>query len=152
MLPCLLVSKAFPWDTSGTFYFANLSYLIHTSSIHTIYTPITHICWEVLLRENPNHNPWELEIVIPTFLYTIHCGFSSTPTSPFSYPWKVDSSNTYHTLFRVSSEVLVLLGSIERSQTLVDAIGRIAALGELDKTRFREVLLEYELGRLRCIW
>ena len=52
----------------------------------------------------------------------------------------------------MSSEVLVLLGSIERSQTLVDAIGRIAALGEVDKTRFREVLLEYELGRLMCIW
>ena len=52
----------------------------------------------------------------------------------------------------MSSEVLVLLGNIERRQTLVDAIGRIAGLEELDKTRFREVLLEYELGRLRCIW
>ena len=37
--------------------------------------------------------------VIPTILYTIHCGFSLTPTSPFQYPWKVDSPNTYHTHF-----------------------------------------------------
>ena len=40
-----------------------------------IYTHITHKCWGVLLRENPSHNPWELEIVISTILYTIHCGF-----------------------------------------------------------------------------
>ena len=92
-----LVGKAFLRDTHETFCFANLSYLIHTISTHTIYTIITHRCWGVLLRENPNHNPWELEIVIPTFLYTIHCGFSSTPTSPFLYPWEVDSPNTYHT-------------------------------------------------------
>ena len=58
---------------------------------HAIYTPITHICWEVLLRENPSHYPWELEIVIPTFLYTIYCGFSSTPTSSFLYHWEIDS-------------------------------------------------------------
>lgn len=93
-----LAGKAFPWDIHKTFYFANLSYLIHTIFTHTIYTPITHICWGVLLRENPSHNPWELEIIIPTFLYTIHCGFFSTPTSSFLYPWEVDSLNTYHTL------------------------------------------------------
>ena len=91
-----LAGKAFPQDTRKTFCFVNLSYLIHTIYTHIIYTHITHKCLGVLLRENPNHNPWELEIVIPTFLYTIHCGFSSTPTSPFSYPWEVDNPNTYH--------------------------------------------------------
>ena len=79
-----LTSKAFARDTCKTFYFAKLSYLIHTFCTHTIYTPITH-------------KPWELEIVIPTILYTIHCAFCSTLTSPFSYPWEVDSPNTYHT-------------------------------------------------------
>ena len=44
--------------------------------------------------------------------------------------------------FKVSSEVLVLLGSIGISQALADAIGRIMGSGELDKTRFREALLE----------
>ena len=92
-----LAGKTFPRDTRETFCFAELSYLIHIICTHTIYTHITHKCWGVLLRENPNHNPWELEILIPKFLYTIHCGFSSTPTCPFLYLWEVDSPNTYHT-------------------------------------------------------
>ena len=48
----------------------------------------------------------------------------------------------------MSSEVLVLLGSIGRSQALADAIGRIVGSGELDKTRFREVLLSWSLEDL----
>ena len=92
-----IASKAFPRDTCKTFCFAELSYLIHTIFTHTIYTSITHRCWGVLLRENPSHNPWELEIVIPTILYIIDCGFSSTPISPFLYPWEVDSPKIYHT-------------------------------------------------------
>ena len=93
-----LTGKAFPQDTHETFCFAELSYLIYTFCTHTIYTFITHICWGILLRENPSHKHWELEIVIPTILYTITCGFFSTPTSPFSYHWEVDSLNTYRIL------------------------------------------------------
>ena len=93
-----LAGKAFPWDTRETFCFVKLSFLTHFILTHTIYTPITHICWGVLLRENSSHKPWELEIVIPVILYTITCGFSSTPTSSFPYYWEVDSPNTYHTL------------------------------------------------------
>ena len=93
-----LAGKAFPQDTCKTFCFVELSYLIHTFCTHTIYSLITHICWGVLLRENLNHKPSELEIFIPTILYTIHYGFSSTPTSPFPYSWGVDSPNTYHIL------------------------------------------------------
>ena len=93
-----LVDKTFPRDTRKTFCFAKLSFLIHTFCAYTIYTHITHRCWGVLQRENPRHKPWQLEIVIPTYLYTFACGFPSTPTSPFPYHWEVDSSNTYHTL------------------------------------------------------
>ena len=78
-----LMGKAFPRDTCETFCSARLYYLIHTFCTHTIYTHITHKCKGELLRENPSQTPWELEIVIPTILYTIACGFSSTPTSPF---------------------------------------------------------------------
>ena len=46
-----LASKAFPRDTCKTFYFANLSYLIHQVSTHTIYTHITHILRGVLFKE-----------------------------------------------------------------------------------------------------
>ena len=93
-----LAGKAFPWDTHETFYFARLSFMIHTFCAYTIYTHITHRCWGVLQRENPSHKPWELEIVIPTIFYIFACGFSSTPTSPFPYHWEVDSPNTYHIL------------------------------------------------------
>ena len=110
------MGKAFPQDTRETFYFARLSFLIHTFYAYPICTHITHRCWGVLLRENPSHKPWELEIVIPIYLYTFMCGFSSTPTSPFPYHWEIDSSNTSHILFKVFSEVLVLLGSIGRSE------------------------------------
>ena len=137
-----LMGKAFLWDTHETFYFARLSFLIHTFYTYTIYTHITHRCWGVLQRENPSHKPWELEIVIPTYLYTIACGFSSTPTSPFPYHWEVDSSNTYHTLSECSVRFLVLLGSIGRSQFLAYVIWRITGSGKLDKTRFWEALLE----------
>ena len=70
-----LVGKAFPRDTCETFCSANLYYLIHTFCTHTIYTHITHKCWEVLLRENLSQTPWELEIIIPIYLYTYACGF-----------------------------------------------------------------------------
>ena len=50
-----LASKTFPQDTRETFYFAEVSYLMHIFCTHTVYTLITHICWKVLQRENPSH-------------------------------------------------------------------------------------------------
>ena len=70
-----LTSKAFSWDTRETFCSARLYYLIHTFCTHTIYTHITHKCWGVLLRKNPSLKPWELEIIIPIYLYSYACGF-----------------------------------------------------------------------------
>ena len=70
-----LAGKAFPRGTRKTFCSANLYYLIHTFCTHTIYTHITHKCLGVLLRENPSQTPWELEIIIPIYLYTYACGF-----------------------------------------------------------------------------
>ena len=46
-----LASKAFPQDIRETFCFANLSYLIHQVSTHTIYTHITHILRGVFFKE-----------------------------------------------------------------------------------------------------
>ena len=45
----------------------------------------------------------------------------------------------------------MLLGSNGRTQALVDAIRHITRSEKLDKTQFREALLEYEFGGLRCI-
>ena len=125
-----------------TFCFARLYYLIHTFCTHTIYTHITYKYKGVLLRENPSQTPWELEIIIPIILYTIACGFSSTRTSPFPYHWEVDSPNTYLTL----SECQVIVGC--RWEALKEAKdGRcnmelVMGSEELDKTQFREALLE----------
>ena len=70
--------------------------ILYTLSIPTPYIPtlptnVEECFWEKTLATNLE----ELEIVIPTYLYTISCGFSSTPTSPFPYHWEVDSLNTY---------------------------------------------------------
>ena len=94
-----LAGKAFSRDTYETFCYARLYYLIHTFCAHTIYTHITDKWWRGLLRENPCKNTWELEIVIPTILYTFVYGISLSPTSPFPYHWEVDSINTYHTFW-----------------------------------------------------
>ena len=48
----------------------------YTMSSPTLYIPSLPTYWEECFqRENSSHNIWELEIVIPTILYTIHCGF-----------------------------------------------------------------------------
>ena len=137
-----LASKAFPRDTRKTFCFSELSFLIHSILIHTIYTPITHIYWGVLLRENPSYKPWELEIVIRTILYTITCGFSSTPTSPFPYHWEVNSPNTYHTLSECSMRFWCCWEVLEEAKDGKCNMELVTGSGKLDKTRFRKALLE----------
>ena len=48
----------------------------YTLSLTTLYIPtLPTYVEECFQREKPSHNLWELEIVIPTILYTIHCGF-----------------------------------------------------------------------------
>ena len=134
-----------------TFCSARLSILIHTFCAHTIYTHITHKCRGVLLRENPSQTPWELEIVILTILYTIACGFYSTPTSPFPYHWEVDSPNTYHTLSECQVRFWCCWETLEEAKDGRCNMELVAGSGKLDKTRFQEALLESELGRLRYI-
>ena len=68
--------KAFPRDTRETFCSTSLSSLIHTYCAYTIYTHITHKYLGELLSENPSQTTWELEIVIPTILYTFGLGIS----------------------------------------------------------------------------
>ena len=128
--------KAFLWDTRETFCFARLCYT------HTIYTHITHKSWGVIQREKPSHKPWELEIVIPTYLYTFACGFSLTPTSPFPYHWEVDNSNTYHTLSECQMRFWCCWEVLEEAKDGRCNMELVAGSGELDKTRFREALLE----------
>ena len=137
-----LVDKAFSRDTCETFCFARLYYLIHTFCTYTIYTHITHKCEGEPLRENSSKNTWELEIVIPTFLYTFVCGISSSLTSPFSYHWEVDSLNTYQTLSECQVIIWCCWEALKEAKDGRCNIELVAGSGELDKTRFQETLLE----------
>ena len=51
-----------------------ICHIWYTKSLDTHYI-YPHIECSAFLRENPSHNIWELEIVIPTIFFTIHCGF-----------------------------------------------------------------------------
>ena len=127
-----------------TFYSARLYYLIHTFCTYTIYTHITHK-WEgegEPLRENLSKNIWELEIVIPIFLYTFVYGISSSPTFPFPYHWEVDSPNTYHTHSECQVIVWCCWEALEEAKDSSCNMELVAGSGELDKTRFWEALLE----------
>ena len=136
------MGKAFPQDARKTFCFVRLSFLIHTFCAYTIYTHITYRCWGVFPRENPSHKPWKLEIVIPTYLYTFACGFSSTPISPFPYHWEVDSPNIYHTLSKCSVRFWCCWKALEKTKDDRYDMELVVGSGELDKTRFWKALLE----------
>ena len=137
-----LAGKAFPRDTRETFCFARLCYLIHTFCTLIIYTHITHKCEGELLRENPSKNTWKLEIVIPTILYTFVCGISSSPTSPFPYHWEVNSPNTYHTVWECPVRFWCCWETLKEAKDGRCNMELIVGSGELDKTWFREALLE----------
>ena len=135
-----LTGKAFLRDTRETFCFASLYYLIHTFCTHTIYTHITHKCWGVLLRENPSQTPWELEIIIPIYLYTYACGFPQL--LPFPYRWEVDSPNTYHTLSECQVRLWCCWEALKEAKDGRCNIELVAGSRKLDKIRFRKALLE----------
>ena len=144
-----LMGKAFPRDTRETFCSARLYYLIHTFCTYTIYTYITHKWEGEPLRENPSQTTWELEIITPIILYIFVLGISSSPISPFLYHWEVDSPNTYHTLWKCQVIICCCWEALEEAKDGRCNMELIAGSEELDKTRFREALLEYELGGLR---
>ena len=122
--------------------FAKLSILIHTFCAYTIYNHITHKCWGELLRENPSQTTWELEVVIPTILYTFVLGIFSSPASPFSYHWEVDSPNTYHTLWECQVRSWCCWEALEEVKDGRCNMELVVGSRELDKTWFREALLE----------
>ena len=136
------MGKAFPWDTHKALCFANFSYLILQVSTHTIYTHITHILRGVLFREKTLATILERERLLYPQLSTqsivvfLNSYISISKSLRGWWPKHLPHP------FWMSSEVLVLLGSIERSQVLADAIGCIVVFGELNKTQFQEALLE----------
>ena len=84
-----LVGKAFPQDTHEIFCFANLSYLIHQVSTHTIYTHIIHTLKGVLFREKTLAITLENERLLYPQFSTNPLGFiAQTLTTPIlSVKW-----------------------------------------------------------------
>ena len=116
-----LAGKAFLRDTRETFYFANLSYLIHQVSTHTIYTLITHILRGVLFKKKTLASLRVRDCHTHNSLHN-SLWFSSTPTSQFPNPWDVDSLNTYHTHPKCKVRFWCYWEALEETICLVDAI------------------------------
>ena len=133
-----LIGKAFPIDTHKTFSSASLYYLIHTFCTHTIYT---HKCWGVLLRENPSQTPWELEIIIPIYLYTYACGFPKLLPLHFHNIERL-IAQTLTTPFLSVKWAFGVARKHWKKPRMADATWSLLRDPELDKTRFREALLE----------
>ena len=134
------IDKAFPRDTRETFCFANLSYLIHQDSIYTIYTHITHILKGVLFREeNPSHYPWEWKIVIPTIMYTIHCGFPQLLPFHFQILEKLIAKTLTTPILSVKGGFGAAGKHWKKPFVWWMQLGWIAWTGELEKIRLRQV-------------
>ena len=140
-----LAGKVFPWDTHKTFCFAELSYLIHTFCTHTIYTPITHICWcsyseRKTLREVSTIHPLIRESC--PFLERNLCSLFSFPF-PLLYLLRGDFYlNTTHTHSKCWECFWCYWEVLEEAKDGECNMELVAGFGELDKTRFREILLE----------
>ena len=63
----------YSWNILFCYFGISAALYLHS---HYIYHHYSHIERSSFQKENPSHNPWELEIVIPTILYIIHCDFS----------------------------------------------------------------------------
>ena len=95
------VRRAIPQNTFETLYLAKSLFAL-PNSLSTLYIPsLPTNCETCFQRENPRKYTWELEIVIPTIIYTFLCGFSQTPTSPSLHPWEIVSPNTYQLILSV---------------------------------------------------
>ena len=100
---------------------------------------------------------------MPTYLYTFACGFSSTPISPFTYHWEVDSSNTYHNCWgmllrenpsqkpwelEIAMPIYLYIFACGFSSTLTSPF---PYHGEVDSPNTYHTLLECQV-RIWCCW
>ena len=71
-----LAGKAFQWNTREILCLAIFVMSVLPSLYqHYIYPHYPHIVNGAFQRENPSIHTWELEIVIPTIIYTFPCDF-----------------------------------------------------------------------------
>ena len=141
-----LTSKTFLQDTCETFCFARLSILIHASYAYTIYTLITHKCMrghlerKTLDKFSTTHTPILLRESYSSLVRN-HCSLFSSLSHYHTlrgdlYP------NTIHTFSECSECFWCCWEALEEAKDGRCNIELVAGSGELDKTRFREALLE----------
>ena len=132
--------KAFPRDTCETFCFTILTYLIYYVFTHTIYIIITHILRGVSFREKTlDKNPWELEIVIPTILYTILCSFSQLLPLHIQILVRLIAQTLTTHILSVKWGFGVIRKHWKKPFVWWMQSGWIAWFGELEKTRLCQV-------------
>ena len=73
-------------------------HICSTMSSPTLYIPsLSTYCKECFSKRKPWHTHLRVRDCHTHNHLHNPLWFSSTPTSPYPYPWEVDSSNTYHT-------------------------------------------------------
>ena len=109
----------------------------YTISLPTLYLPTY---WEECFhRENPSHNLWELEIVIPTILYTIHCGFLQLLPLHVQILERLIDQTLTTPILNVKWGFGVARKHWKKSFVWWMQSGWITWFGELEKTRFHQV-------------
>ena len=113
---------------------------LHYFLLNTIYTHITHILRGVFFqRENSSYNPWELEIVIPIILYTIHCGFPQLLPLHIQILERLIAQTLTTPILSVKWGFGVAGKHWKKPFVWWMQLGWIAWSGELEKTRFCQV-------------
>ena len=131
--------RAIQQSTRETFFLAKSNLLYQIRYPHYKYPYYPWIVRSAFQRENSSKYTWELEIVIPTIIYTFPCGFPQTPTSPSLDPWEVVSPNTNHTYSECQVRFWCYWEALERANHWQMQSGWIVGFGKLEKTRLREV-------------
>ena len=104
---------------------------------HYIYPHYPHIESSAFQRENPSHYPWEWEIVTPTILYTIHCGFSQLLPLHFQILERLIAQTLTTPILSVKWGFGAVGKNWKKRFVWWIQSGWIAWFGKLEKTRLR---------------
>ena len=114
-----------------------ICHIWYTRFLHTLYIPTY---WkQCFQRENPSHNPWELEIVIPTILHTIHCGFPQLLPFYFQILERLIAQKLTTPILSVKWDFGVAGKHWNKPYVSWMQSGWIAWSGELEKIRLHQV-------------
>ena len=104
-----------------------------------LYPNYPHIVRRVFKRENHINYLWELEIVIPTILYTIHCGFPQFLPLHIQILERLIVQTLTMPILSVKWDFGVARKHWKKPFVWSMQLDWIAWFGELEKTRLRQV-------------